>query len=130
MFRAAGTVTTILVLAGCSSARPGGTTPTTDTNLITHAEVVRAGVSSAYDLIRKVRPFWLSKRGPRSFFNESEVVVYLDGTKLIGGGTLKQTLAEISSTYIDTLEFLDARRATLRFGSGHIHGAILIKTLR
>lgn len=130
MLRAAATAAAILVLGGCSSARPGQTAPTTNPNLITRAEIGQAGVSSAYDLIRKLRPLWLIKRGEGSFFHQSDVVVYVDGTKMTGGGTLRETLGQITSANIDNLQFLDARQATLRFGSGHVHGAILIQTLR
>lgn len=116
-------VAAILVLAGCSSAGPGKPRPS-NPDLITQAEITRAGVSNAYDLVQKLRPIWLTKRGEGSFFQQSDVVIYLDGTRLGGPDSLK----EINSTDIESLRFLDARQATVRFGSGHVHGAILVKT--
>ncbi len=116
-------VAAVLVLGACSSARPG-TPPPANPNLLTRNEIARAGTSNAYDLIQKLRPLWLRKRGEGSFFQQSDIVIYLDGTRMGGPDSLK----EINSTDIDSLRFLDARQATVRFGSGHVHGAILVKT--
>ncbi len=125
MLKKATVLAAVLFLGACAGARPGRPHPS-NPNLITHEEVLQAGVSSAYDLIVKLRPLWLQKRGEGSFFNPSEVIIYLDGTRMGGPDELQN----ISSTNIDTMQFLDARMATLRFGSGHVAGAILIKTLQ
>jgi hypothetical protein len=125
MLKATVVLTTVVLLGACAGTHTGTARPI-NSNLITHKEVVEAGPSSAYDLIAKLRPLWLQKRGEGSFFQPSEVVIYLDGTRLGGPDELQN----ISSTNIDTLQFLDARLATLRFGAGHVAGAILIKTLQ
>jgi hypothetical protein len=53
-------------------------------------------------------------------------VVYLDATSLGG----RETLRNIMTDEIESIQFLDARRATLRFGSGHVNGAIVITARR
>jgi hypothetical protein len=116
-------LTAIVLLGACSSAKPGTPRPA-NPDLITRDEIASAGVSNAYDLIQKLRPIWLTKRGEGSFFQPSDVVIYLDGTRLGGPDSLK----DLNSTDIESLRFLDARQATVRFGSGHVHGAILVKT--
>lgn len=116
-------LTAIVLLGACSSVRPGTPRPANQ-NLITRDEILHSGFSNAYDLVQKLRPLWLTKRGEVSFFQQTDVVVYLDGTRLGGPESLK----DLNSTDIESLRFLDARQATLRFGSGHVHGAILITT--
>lgn len=114
----------VLVLGACATGAPGG--ERIDPNLITRAEIDEAGPSSAYDLVQKLRPVWLRERGAVSFTDETDVAVYLDGGR-VGG---REELRSIHTHNIETLEFLDARRANNRFGSGHVNGAILVRTRR
>lgn len=83
-----------------------------------------AGFSSAYDLIQKLRPIWLRKRGQTSFTQEGDIVVYLDGTRLGD----REALRSLRTESLETLQYMDARRATNRYGAGHVNGAILIVT--
>lgn len=110
-----------VTLAACAHAT-GGTVPN-DSNRITAVEMDAAGVSDVYELIEKLRPQWLRKRGEGSLFQPSEVVVYVDDTPVGGPDELRS----ISSSNVESLQFLDARRATFRFGAGNVHGAILVK---
>lgn len=112
-----------LALGACAGA---GTTggPRLNATLITRAEIDEAGPSSAYDLVQKLRPIWLRKRGNTSVSQETDVVVYFDGVRM----GEREALREISSTNVESLEFLDARRATARYGEGHVAGAILVRT--
>lgn len=112
-----------LVLTACA-AGPSGS-PRLDPDRISRAEIEEAGPSSAYDLIRKLRPIWLRKRGQTSFTQEGDVAVYLDGTKM----GERESLRSVNCDLLESLEFMDARRATNRFGSGHVNGAILLMTL-
>lgn len=119
----AATFALVLALAACAGpAAPGTARP--NANLITQAEIDEAGPASAYDLVQKLRPIWLRKRGNTSFTQDTDVVVYLDGVHMGN----REALRDIFSTDIRSLEFLDARRATARFGVGHTGGAILVKT--
>jgi hypothetical protein len=111
-----------LGLTACA-AGPSGT-PRLNPDRISRAEIEEAGPSSTYDLIQKLRPIWLRKRGQTSFTQEGDVVVYLDGTRLGG----RDSLRSVNTDFLESLEYLDARRATYRFGSGHVNGAILLKT--
>ena len=51
-------------------------------------------------------------------------MVYLDGTR-VGE---RDALRDIQTVEIETMQFLDARQATFRFGAGHVNGAILVTT--
>jgi len=110
------------VLSACATGAPGASRPNPD--LITRAEIDRESPSSAYDLVQNLRPIWLRERGAVSFTEETDIVVYLDGSRLGG----RQELRNVYTQNIESLEFLDARKATNRFGSGHVNGAILIRT--
>jgi hypothetical protein len=113
-----------LSISACAGHSPGSPRP--NATVITQAEIVDAGSSDAYLLVQKLRPVWLQKRGSTSFSQEGDIVVYLDATSLGG----RETLRNITTDEIESIQFLDARRATLRFGSGHVNGAIVITARR
>jgi len=91
---------------------------------ISRIEIDEAGPTSAYDLVQKLRPMWLRKRGQTSFTQEGDVVVYLDGTRL----GAREALRGVSTVNLESLEYIDAGRATNRFGAGHVNGAILLRS--
>lgn len=111
------------LVVGCATAPPGTTRIRADR--ISRDEIIEAGPCSAWDLVQNLRPIWLRKRGQTSFTQETDVVVYLDGTRM---GT-RDALRQIDSHNIEYLEYLDARRATVLHGSGHVNGAIIVHTL-
>ena len=115
-------VVATLLLTACAAAQSGA--PRSNPDRISRAEIDQAGPSSAYDLVQKLRPIWLRKRGPTSFTQEGDVVVYLDGTRM----GLRDELRRVRTESLESLEYLDARRATNRFGAGHVQGAILLRT--
>ncbi|MGD2044704.1 MAG: hypothetical protein PVJ80_00085 [Gemmatimonadota bacterium] len=121
------------LLAACassSSSTPGGTPdePRVDRNLITREEIDDSpGSRNAYELIQSLRPQWLITRGItnlRQAAGEEDVVVYMDNARLGYSNELRR----VPLGAVRYLQFFDARRATQRWGQGHIHGAILIST--
>jgi hypothetical protein len=112
-----------LALSACA-AGSSSSGSSLNSELITRAEIDEAGPSNAYDLIQKLRPIWLRWRGSTSFTQETDVKVYLDGT----GMGEREALRRIDTFNIESIQYLDARRATNRLGSGHVNGAILIVT--
>jgi len=111
-----------VALAAC--AGQSSSSPRPNPSLITRDEVVEAGISDAFQLVQKLRPAWLQKRGSTSFTQEGDVRVYLDGTH-VGD---REALRGIMTIDIESIEYLDAGRATFRFGAGNEHGAILVTT--
>lgn len=91
-------------------------------NVITEDEIRGAPASNAYDLIRGLRPTWLYKRGPQSVSQESDIIVYLDRTRLGQSGALR----EIPAANLNFVEFLGPAAANFRFGAGHPYGAIVL----
>jgi ABC-type phosphate transport system substrate-binding protein len=109
-----------VVVAACAAQSAGSSR--SNANLITQAEIAAAGSSNAYQLVERLRPIWLRKRGPTSVSQEGDVAVYVDGTRV---GT-REALRNLWTDDIESIQFLDAGRATLRFGAGNEDGAILV----
>jgi hypothetical protein len=114
------TVALAALALGCGGG--AGTGSRVDANLISLEQIQEEGPTNAYNLIQALRPTWLTKRGPTSFYNEGEVRVYLDGTSLGGIDTLRG----IHTDNVQSIQFLDERRASYRFGPGHEQGVILV----
>lgn len=97
----------LLCLGACASTgtRTGGSP-----DKLTRAEIAQTGASSAYDVITRLRPAWLSPArltmsGARA--GTQTLLVYLDGVRLGGA----ETLRTLSASQIISMEFLTATRA-------------------
>jgi hypothetical protein len=88
-------------------------------NRITAEELEASNQRHALAIIQNLRPEWLRRRA-----DFGEIQVYVDG--MPAGGT--SALANISRLRIDTMEYLSASAATLRFGTGNAAGAIVVRT--
>ena len=89
-------------------------------------EIQHSGAPTVYELVQTHRPMWLNKRGPVSFQNDGDVVVYLDEVARVGGPA---SLREIATASVGAVRYLDAVEANYRFGRGHPYGAILVSTV-
>lgn len=107
-----------VALASCASGGSRESSSLRDT--ITYEDVQDLSVSSAYEAIRRLRPRWLLSRGTGA----GEVVVFLNERRL---GPVS-ALEGIQTSSIVTMTFIDARDATIRFGSGHSGGIISVIT--
>lgn len=111
-----------ILVFGCASGTTGR--PAYDGDRIGPDEIEDATAHVAWDLVRQLRPQWLTGRGVDSFRQPSEVVVYVDNQRTGGPAMLQQ----LSITVIQEITFLDAITATQRYGTGHASGAILVAT--
>lgn len=97
--------------------------------------------TNLYQLIRSKRPHWLNTRGRATMATvsgtgldgsavtataEPEIVVYVDNARF---GT-HESLRSLQSDDVDMLEYLNGVAATQRFGTGHVHGAIVVTRRR
>jgi hypothetical protein len=121
---AAGTV--LLVASACASGASSGTSQ--NPNLLTRDEITAANVPTLHDAIQRLRPRWLTSRGPRSLSGLStDIVVYQDQTLLGGIDVLRQ----LSPDMVTQIRWLDGSTATASLpglGSRHVEGAIVIQT--
>ena len=95
--------------------RTGGDTP------IAVAELSEIGARDALSAVRVLRPRWL-RRTPQTLSGNDGVVVYL-GTLRLGG---VQALTDFSTSDLDEIRYLRPDQAQLRFGVGHLNGAIVL----
>ena len=115
----------LVVTAACASSSPGARTAGRRDARVLSAEEIRASsASNMYDVIRSHRPEWLIKRGQTSINMEGDIVVYVDNVALGGPEALKS----IDVQSVQSARFLNASEAQMRYGVGHMHGAIVVVT--
>lgn len=109
------------VFAACTGGKQlSGGNP----DMITQEQIQQVGTTSnAYVLVQRLHPDWLQKRGTSSVRSVSDVVVYVEGSRRGGPGTLRQ----INVMNVKSIEHLSSDQATLEYGSGHDHGAIRVE---
>jgi hypothetical protein len=115
----------VLFLA-CASSKET-TTERRSNYLITAEEIAASSARNAFDAVQLLRPNWLRMRGAAGSTLRGETiapVVYSDNVRLGG----MENLSGIAAADIATIEYLSARDATTRFGTGHAGGAILVKS--
>ncbi|HEX2778342.1 MAG TPA: hypothetical protein VHM30_02515 [Gemmatimonadaceae bacterium] len=117
-----------LGLAACTPAKrttQPGQAPR-DHNLITADEIAKISVTNAYDVVKRLRPQFLTSRGPTSITDRRPTtpVVYLDGVRY---GDVS-ALMGIDAARIATIRFLSGPEAQARFGTDNVAGAILVTT--
>jgi hypothetical protein len=100
-----------------------------DPSIISQEELaVEAGNSrDLLELVQRLRPFWIKPgRGPSSInLATSQPVVYVNNTRMGSPAVLRQ----YSATSIREIRHLRGTDASMRFGTDHENGAILV-TLR
>jgi hypothetical protein len=116
-----------ILMYGCAASDGTRDRQRTDRNLLTKQEIQSVSVSNMYEVIDRLRPFWLRARGPvRSFVGETDILVFRDNINI---GSL-ETLRQISPESVDSARFLDSSTAhsTLPGISRgqHIAGAIVL----
>jgi hypothetical protein len=138
--------TCVLAYSGCASgsqgggdvAEPGdvfaadlppgvlqGSVPaSSNPNLLTGDQLRETNVGNVYDALRRLRPQWLRTRGASSIVSPeaTEPVVYVSG---IRRGE-PRTLQNVNVDQVRSVQFIDARDATTRFGTGHGGGVIMV----
>jgi hypothetical protein len=114
-----------LLLSGCATTGTGEA-ERTSRNEITRAEIVATDVSTAYELVERLRPQWLVPRGRPSFNTPSlGILVYQDSYRMGGVEVLRQIPVED----LHSLTYLDGPTASSTLsgiGSGHVAGAIVL----
>lgn len=120
----------------CSSATSagGGTTAERPApsqrhtgNVITADELSRLAAMSLEEAVRALRPTWL-RNAPSTIRPNAEgtIVIYLDRVRLGGPESLRQ----INPMQVSEVRYYSPSEAELRFGPGHLHGAIEVTTAR
>lgn len=119
----------LLAIGGCASSGTGDREAPRDRDVITRSQLEGLDHLSAYEAVRRLRPVWLrTGRGADSFDagiqGRRGVRVYRDGA-YVG---LVDELRQIPVREIQEIRYLDPRQATMRFGTDHTDGALLVTT--
>lgn len=112
------------------------------TDLILEVELEQTPATTAYEAIQTLRPQWLLTRGTQQFREtgsggsdgrsltivpgETTLRVYVDNAYLGDVDSLKM----LQVATIRSIRRLDAPEATIRWGAGHTHGAIVVETMQ
>ncbi len=109
-------------LLACSSAttQTGGSREVR--NLLTQEQLAATNKTNLYEAIEKLRPEWLSSRGPTSVTNVEPAVasVYMNGTML--GKT--DYLRDMRVLDVTEVRYWEPGPASARFGMGHPRGVL------
>jgi hypothetical protein len=116
----------LALLACASGPSSGGTSRNRD--VITLEEIEAQPISTAYDLVQRVRPTWFRNRGPSSIRGGSPSlpVVYVD--EVWSGGL--ESLRRVSTQIIREIRYINGRDATTKWGLDHGGGVIMVLTGR
>ena len=114
-------MTVLCVLAACAGA-PKGASAGGSGALLTQGQLTATNSSNLYDAITKLKPEWLSSRGPMSAtdMTPSSVDVFMNGN-LMGKA---EYLRQVQLLDVSEVRYWDAGRASARFGMGHPRGVI------
>ena len=111
-----------LIACAGSAARAGGDRGASA--VLTQEQLAGTDSGNLYDAIMKLRPAWLTSRGPTSVTDPTPTVpsVYMDGSMLGRADYLR----EVRILDVTEVRYWDAGRASARFGMGHPRGVIEI----
>lgn len=97
-------------------------------NILTMEAIAPYDHMTAYEVIERLRPEWLSARQAGAFLGgnarigEDLVQVYLDSVRLSGVDELRS----LEGRHVAEIRYLGSSDATMRFGTGHSAGAIMV----
>ena len=135
---------TALACAATALSAQSGTKARNTSDRILFEELQGSRANNLYDLVESLRPQWLrinehqtvrtkkvettmtahGRTATVEVIDEPEIIVYVNNTRL---GT-RESLRELPVVAVTSLEFVSPTKATLRWGGGHIHGAIIVHT--
>jgi outer membrane cobalamin receptor len=100
-----------------------------DPQLITEEEVEQSRAPTAYEVIQRLHPNFLTYRGETSFNKNTSrpyPTVYVDGQEFGAIGALRN----IPASDVATIRLYRSWEATTKFGTGNMGGVIAITTRR
>jgi hypothetical protein len=106
----------------CSSATTQSGANRGTRNTLTQEQLATTNTTNLYEAIEKLRPDWLTSRGPVSVTNTAPSVpsVYMNGTMLGKADYLR----EMRVLDVTEVRYWEPGPASARFGMGHPRGVI------
>lgn len=116
----------VLILSASTAACRTGSSSAADSerNRVGREELASTNARMVYDALERLRPSWLSARGPVSMTDPTEARpnVYMNGSRLGDLDYLKQVYVGD----VDELRYWPSGEASARFGMGNPRGVIEI----
>ncbi len=109
-------------LGACASGGGGSGGPRRDPNLITAEELAEYTTLTALDVVRRLRPRWLTGRGAGTSGSNAPQLIF-DGARM---GNAASELRSIAVSDISELQYMSASDATMRYGTNYPGGAIVV----
>ena len=108
-------------LGACATSGTTGSRSGSSATL-TQAQLAAANSDNLYDAIVKLRPEWLTSRGPTSAtdITPTSVDIYMGGS-ILGKA---EALRDLRLGDVTEVRYWDAGQASARFGMGHPRGVI------
>ena len=108
--------------AGCASATSQSGTNRETRSVLTQEQLAATNTTNLYEAIAKLRPDWLTSRGPTSVTNAAPSVpsVFMNGTML----GKAEYLREMRVLDVTEVRYWEPGPASARFGMGHPRGVI------
>lgn len=121
----------VAISLGCASTPSGSLAETRTSQILTQEEISSSGAfGNAFDVITRLRPNFLTSRGPTTLGNAQRTGmypnIYLDG---IPYGDIN-TLRNIDASTIAEIRLYQAGEAQTKFGMGNNGGVLAITTRR
>lgn len=116
------------LLGACASAGPKS--PAGSSDKVTRQQISETNASSAYDVVVRLHPNWLSPPTATATGlqgRSSQVLVYVDGLRMGG----PEALRTITASAVTSIEFLSPSRAAIVLrdtGSGVATSVIMVST--
>ncbi|MGH7482554.1 MAG: hypothetical protein ACRELV_10395 [Longimicrobiales bacterium] len=92
--------------------------------MISRAQVQATPADNAYQIVQRLHPDWLIKRGRATIEGDEDIIVYYNNARMGGPDALRQ----IQPGPIQEIRFYSAREAQFKWGTGHLNGAIQVVT--
>jgi hypothetical protein len=122
----------IVALVGCAAGASTTTGAPRRTTELTAQEIATFNVEgkSAYDMVTRLRPKWLTARGPQSMTADGDstayAMVFVDGR----ASGRPQALRDIPADEVDEIHYYDVAEANGRYGARGASGVIEVKLKR
>lgn len=116
------TLLCVFLFVGCAGATARSGSGQARSMVLTREELARTNSDNLYEAIAKLRPEWLTSRGPTSAtdITPASADVFMNGTLLGKADYLRQMrLLDVAE-----VRYWDAGQASARFGMGHPRGVI------
>ena len=136
--RTARAIVLLWAAAACARSNAPGMPRGGDRNLITSEEIVAGNFRNAFEAVERLRPNMLRQRaltlrnnaGNTMASSASQaqvpVIAYVDEVRVGGVDQLKG----VPATQVLEIRYVNAQEATMRWGTGHASGAIMVFTRR